>query len=111
MSKASRSFSPPIPARSKPPVGLLLACCVLAIPLSARAQVAAAISGKVLDPTGASVSGATVSVKSLETGATRAVTTGATGDYRVLSLPLGPQEVRAEKQNFKAAVRTGVNLR
>src|SRR5215475_14334574 len=74
------------------------------------AQVNATISGRIEDQTGAAVGGATVTVKSLETGATRIVTTDETGNYRVLSLPVGPQEVRAEKSGFRAAVRTGVNL-
>jgi hypothetical protein len=76
----------------------------------ARAQVNAEISGRVEDASAAGLSGATVTVKSLETGITRSVTTDAVGNYEVLSLPLGPQEVRAEKQGFKAAVRTGINL-
>ena len=29
----------------------------------------------------------------------------------MLSLPLGAQEVKAEKPGFKAALRTGINLR
>jgi hypothetical protein len=32
------------------------------------------------------------------------------GTLRVLSLPLGPQEVKAEKAGFKSALRTGVDL-
>src|SRR5437879_1513276 len=78
---------------------------------AAWAQVTAAISGKVEDATGGAVGGATVAVKSLETGATRVVTTDERGDFRALSLPVGPQEVKAEKTGFKAAVRTGVNLK
>jgi hypothetical protein len=74
------------------------------------AQVAASISGRVEDATGAGVGGATVTVKSLETGATRTVTTSESGDFRVLALPLGPQEVKAEKTGFKSAVRTGIRL-
>jgi len=70
----------------------------------------AAISGRVADATGAPVGAVTVKVKSLETSATRTVLTDDTGKFRVLSLPLGPQEVRAEKPNFKTAVRTGINL-
>jgi len=76
----------------------------------AWSQVTAAISGTVEDPSGAGVRGATVTVKSLETSATRVLTTDAAGNFRALSLPLGPQEVKAEKQGFKAKVRTGVNL-
>jgi Carboxypeptidase regulatory-like domain/TonB-dependent Receptor Plug Domain len=74
------------------------------------AQVNATISGKIEDQTGAAVGGATVTVKSLETGATRTVTTDETGNYRALSVPVGPQEVRAEKPGFRAAIRTGINL-
>ena len=86
----------------------LLALALLTAPL--RAQVTAAISGAVEDPTGTGVSGAMVTVKSLETGASRATTTDSTGHYIVLSLPLGPQEVTAEKAGFKSAVRTGIDL-
>ena len=74
------------------------------------AQVAAAISGKVEDASGGPISGATVTVKSLETGAVRVVTSNGDGVFSARSLPLGAQEVRLEKQGFKAAVRTGISL-
>jgi hypothetical protein len=74
------------------------------------AQMTAGISGRVADASDAPVAGATVKVKSVETGATRVVTTDEAGKFRLLSLPLGPQEVRAEQRNFKTAVRTGINL-
>jgi len=77
---------------------------------AAHAQVAAAISGQVTDSSGAVVRDATVTVKNLESGATRVATTDADGSFRFLSLPLGPQEVKVEKPGFKAALRTGVNL-
>src|SRR5690348_13091478 len=73
-------------------------------------QVTANVSGRVEDASGGAVGGATVTVKSIETGATRTVTTEETGSYRVLSVPVGTQEVRAEKAGFKSAVRTGINL-
>src|SRR5450432_4154693 len=74
------------------------------------AQMTAGISGRVEDASGAPVAGVSVKVKSVETGATRVVVTDEAGKFRALSLPLGPQEVRAEKRNFKTAVRTGINL-
>src|SRR5438046_8772887 len=75
-----------------------------------HAQTAATISGRVQDATGAAVSGATITVKSLETGATRTATTDDTGGFRVLSLSVGRQDVRAEKPGFKVAIRSGINL-
>ena len=76
-----------------------------------RAQVGASISGSVADSSGAGVGGATVTVRSLETGATRTSTTSDSGSCRFPSLPLGRQDVRVEKPGFKAAVRTGITLR
>jgi len=82
----------------------------LAIAQSGWAQVTGALSGRVLDATDAGIPGATITVKSVETGATRSATTDESGTYRIVSLPVGPQEVRAEKTGFKAAVRLGINL-
>ena len=73
---------------------VLSLCLGLIATLSlAWTQVAASISGKVVDPSGRGVGGVTVTVKSLETGATRAVTTGETGDFIIVGLPLGRQEL------------------
>src|SRR5215472_9256051 len=74
------------------------------------AQVTASITGTIEDSNGGPVRAATVTVKSLETGASRTVTTDENGNYRVLSLPLGQHEVKAEAAGFKSEVRTGINL-
>ncbi len=97
---------------NRPNAALLLSFLLLALfARTASAQVVtAAISGKIEDASGAVVSGATVTVKSLETGAARVVMTDDAGNFRALSLPLGPQEVKAEKPGFKTEVRTGINL-
>jgi hypothetical protein len=88
---------------------LLLFLAILGCSL-AEAQVTAAISGKVEDPSGAAVSGAAITVTSVETGVARTTTTDPSGNFTVLSLPLGAQEVKAEKKGFKAARRTGISL-
>jgi Carboxypeptidase regulatory-like domain/TonB-dependent Receptor Plug Domain len=95
----------------KPRYPLFVLIASLAFSLATHGQVVtAAISGKVEDPSGAGVSGATVTVKSVETGATRIVTTDDGGNFKALALPLGPQEVKAEKTGFRAQVRTGIKL-
>ena len=70
----------------------------------------ASISGIVKDADGAPVSGAAVTVRNQDTGAVRTVTTDDRGDYRAISLPIGRQQIEAEKKGFKAAVRTGITL-
>ena len=92
-------------------VSLALGLFVLGVsPECGLAQVTATVSGRVEDASGAAIGGATVTVKSVETGATRTVTTDETGRYRVLALPVGAQEVRAERAGFRSAVRSGINL-
>ena len=92
--------------------GLLLA--ILAFLMAgnvASAQVSsAALSGTVTDASGAAVAAATVTVTSSETGAVRTATTDTNGYYEVLSLPVGPQEVKVEKDGFNSMVQTGINL-
>ena len=65
------------------------------------AQVGGGISGKVEDETGAPVAGVTVKVKSLETGASRAVTADEAGSCRFPSLPLGSQEVSRGEERIQ----------
>src|SRR6266699_1634620 len=76
----------------------------------ALGQATAAMSGRVEDPSGARIVGATITLVSQETGASRTITTDEDGSYRILALPVGRYEVRAEKAGFKAQTQTGLNL-
>ncbi len=76
----------------------------------AYGQVAAALSGSVTDPSGGAVTGARVSVKSLETGATRRSLTDSEGHYQFPSLPVGEYEIRSAKSGFAEEVRAGIHL-
>ena len=88
----------------------LVLLALLAMSVPARAQVSASISGRVEDPSGAGVGGAAITARSLETDATRTAVTDESGNFEILSLPVGALELKAEKQGFKAVVRTGINL-
>ena len=74
---------------------------VILVALAAKAQVAASISGTVVDTSGGALAGVTIVVTSLETGSQRQTITDASGNFSVLALPLGATEVRAEKAGFK----------
>ncbi len=73
-------------------------------------QVTAAVSGTITDPSGAAVSDASVTVRNVNTGATRGETTNDAGRYQMLSLPVGEYEVRARKAGFAEEIRTGIDL-
>src|SRR5579871_5568429 len=66
------------------------------------------ILGTVTDSTGAAVSGANVTVKNLDTGLTRVVTTSGDGTYSVPELPIGKYSVTVENSGFKTALVTGI---
>lgn len=68
------------------------------------------ISGTVRDSSGAALSGATVTVRQLETGATRTLLTGADGRYAAPSVPVGDYTVTAAHKGFAAQERTGITL-
>ena len=88
-----------------------VAVVLAAGPLAARAQVVGAtLSGTVRDASGAALSGATVVVRQLETGAARRLTTGADGRYAAPSLPVGDYTVTASHDGFAAQERTGISL-
>src|SRR5712692_527597 len=76
----------------------------------ALGQVTAAISGRVEDPSGAAVAGATLTVTSEETAATRTMTTDDAGNYRFLAMPVGRYNIPAEKAGFKGEIQKGLNL-
>src|SRR5574340_760029 len=68
------------------------------------------ILGNVADSSGGAVPGATVTIKNLDTGLTRTVTTSDDGSFAVPELPIGNYSVTVEKSGFKAGVITGINV-
>jgi hypothetical protein len=79
--------------------------------MPASAQVTTAdLAGRVTDPKGLAVTGATISVVSLGTGSTREVTTGDAGEFSVPLLPVGSYKVSISKDGFATAVYNPVEL-
>lgn len=68
---------------------------------SARAQFTSNVQGFVLDPSGAVVAGATVSLRNADTGVQNATKTGDGGNYRFSSLLPGNYVMSVEASGFK----------
>src|SRR5262245_21126437 len=66
--------------------------------------------GDVRDDAGAAVPGATVTVRAVETAASRTAVTAADGSYRVQGLRPGRYELRVELSGFETVVRNGIGL-
>ncbi|HET8667825.1 MAG TPA: carboxypeptidase-like regulatory domain-containing protein, partial [Terriglobales bacterium] len=63
------------------------------------------VTGTITDPSGAAVTGATVTVKSTTSGTTRTSTTNATGNYSVTNLRPDIYDVAVTAPNFQSQTR------
>jgi Carboxypeptidase regulatory-like domain len=70
----------------------------------------ASLSGAITDPSGATVSSASVTTKNTDTGLSRTVSSDQSGRYRFFALPVGPYEVRVTKDGFAEGIRAGIRL-
>jgi predicted porin len=84
--------------------------CLASTITFAQAQTGASLSGTVTDQAGGALRDVAVTVKNVDTGDARTITTDGAGHYQALSLPLGRFEIRAAKQGFANETRTGISL-
>jgi hypothetical protein len=88
-----------------------LTLCLAVLTGAARAQESAAeLRGRALDPQGAAISGATLSITNQATGVYRQTVTGDDGAYFVTALPPGTYTLVAESPGFKKYSRAGIRL-
>ena len=88
--------------------GLAAVLALILIPCAAAQT--ASLTGMVTDPSGAAVEGAAITVRNVNTGATRKSVTGGAGWYEVLSLAVGDYEVIVRKKGFAEALRKGIHI-
>src|ERR1700676_3953438 len=74
------------------------------------------VQGTVTDGTGAGIADAKITLKNLDTGTTRQVTTGQNGEFSIAQLSIGSYTITVEKAGFKAytqaiLVRSGEKTR
>jgi hypothetical protein len=96
-------------------LGLGLVCLALFALLCtanpARGQdISAAITGTVMDPSGAALAGATVTAKENDRGTIWTAQTNEAGIYSLLRIPIGTYELKAEVKGFKTAVHPPLTL-
>jgi predicted porin len=88
---------------------LLLLCLAMGAFL-AWAQTGANLSGVVTDKTGSPLADVAVTIKNVDTGATRTTTTDGGGHYQASGLPPGRFEIRVAKQGLADETRTGISV-
>jgi predicted porin len=91
------------------PSFVLVLCLAMGV-FSAAAQTGASLSGVVTDQAGAALPHVAVTIKNVDTGETRTITTDGGGRFQTASLPPGRWEIRAAKSGFADETRTGISL-
>jgi hypothetical protein len=89
---------------------LLVAFCSAFLAMAAHAQYRASIQGVVTDPQGAVISGATLTLKNLETNQTQTATTNESGIYNFGALPPSRFSLTVEAAGFKKKVLDNVGV-
>lgn len=89
---------------------LFLVSTALLLSSSLFGQARGTISGRITDPAGAVVPGASVTVTNTGTSVSRNATTSTEGLFNVPALDPGVYELQVEKGGFAPASRAGVNL-
>ncbi len=89
----------------------LVLLSVLALSLSGFAQIQnGAFAGTVLDPSGAAIANAKVTVTNVGTNLSVTTTTEQTGLYKFNELPAGTYKITSEAQGFKTITNSGLVL-
>ena len=91
-------------------------CSLLAIAACCRCflghaqQTLGSLNGTVLDPSGAAVSGATVTVNDAAINVTATTTTQKTGFFQIFNLPIGTYTVTVTQQGFEKEQLPGISV-
>jgi predicted porin len=91
-------------------IAFFLLLLVSSIGPVARSQVSASITGVVTDQTGAALADVAVTIKSLDTGATRTSATDGAGHFQESGLPPGRFAIRASKHGFADETHMEISL-
>ncbi len=88
----------------------LLAVLFCVLPAAAQ-QTLGSINGTVLDPSGAAIPGATVTVTDSSIGVTRSTASQSSGFFQIFNLPIGTYTVHATAQGFESTDVHGIAVR
>src|SRR5437667_436010 len=84
---------------------------ILALSLPSLAQIQnGQFTGVVMDPSGAVIPGATLTVKNLETGLTLTTISNDSGLYTAREVPIGSYKITVEVRGFKTVIKTDLIL-
>ncbi len=88
---------------------LLFSLCLLCFPSRSSGQsTGGRVLGRVVDPTGAVIPGASITLTNADSGATQTVESTKSGDYSFISVPVGRYQLTAKSSGFEDFIANGV---
>ena len=105
-----RAFSQGATTSKSLPLLCLAALSLVLGPAAFSQQNTATLLGDVVDPSGAAIAGAQISVVEESTGLTRLAESNGDGAFTIPLLPIGRYRVTVESPGFKRLVRSGIQL-
>src|SRR5579883_2044408 len=99
-----RCIRPSFPVLTLPFFLLLLAFCDFSHAQSTGGR----LLGRVLDPSGALVPGATLTLTNTDSGVTQKADSTKSGDYIFLTVPVGRYRLQAEAPGFQSFIAEGI---
>ena len=92
-------------------LGISLLALFVVSPQTFAQQTLGSINGTVLDPSGAAVPGAKITVTAADIGVTRITTSQGNGFFQIFNLPIGTYVVRTEQTGFETTETKGIGVR
>ncbi|RPI27325.1 MAG: carboxypeptidase regulatory-like domain-containing protein, partial [Acidobacteria bacterium] len=89
---------------------LIIIAVLSFVPLLAQTGANTGVQGRVIDPSGGTIPGATVTVTRADTGEVRSAVTDDTGNWEVRHLTPGVYTLTFEMTGFKKLIQSGVNV-
>jgi len=89
---------------------LLVLACLGFSPTASSQDVTAAITGSIVDPTGAGIVGAIITAKDSERETAYTVQTNSTGGFHIPRLPVGTYELKVGALGFQTAIYRSITL-
>ncbi len=92
------------------PIIYALCLCLAQGRVAAQTAATGALTGSVVDSSGAAVSGSSVTISNIATGETRTLVSGSDGTFRAALLPPGTYMLKIEKTGFKTVTQSNVQV-
>src|SRR5215469_8090451 len=111
MSATLADFKEELMRRLQVLFSVVLICCLPVMMVNAQTASSTTLTGQVVDPQGAVITGATVTATDVATAVAHSAKTTSSGNYTIPNLPPATYDVKVEAPKFATGEAKGITLR